>query len=88
MPLTKERIHYLLKVYISKKANAAEESELMDWILQAGEDSELKTYMFDIWNQYKPVEDLSYVNWDQLFSRIMQPPVAFIGPKIIKMQPL
>jgi transmembrane sensor len=86
MPLTKERIHYLLKVYISKKANAAEESELMDWILQAGEDSELKTYMFDIWNQYKPVEDLSYVNWDQLFSRIMQPPVAFIGPKIIKMR--
>ncbi|MEO9022098.1 MAG: FecR domain-containing protein [Ginsengibacter sp.] len=83
---TKERIHYLLKAYISKQASADEESELMDWILEAGEDSELRSYVLDIWNQHKPVEDLSYVNWDKIYSRIMQPPVVTMEPKVRKMR--
>ncbi|HET7116385.1 MAG TPA: FecR domain-containing protein [Hanamia sp.] len=84
--LSKERIHYLLDVYISKQATAAEESELMDWVLEAGEDSELRSYVLDTWNQYKPTEDLSYVNWDEIYSRIMQPPVVSTEPKVRKMR--
>jgi ferric-dicitrate binding protein FerR (iron transport regulator) len=86
MSLTKERIHYLLEVYISKQASAAEESELMDWILEAGEDSELKNYVLNIWNRHKPAEDLSYVDWDEIYSRIMQPPVVSMGSKVRKMR--
>ena len=86
MSLTKERIHYLLQAYISKQANFVEESELMDWILEAGEDSELKTYVLDIWNQHKLPEDLSYVNWDEIYSRIVQPPVVSMETKVRKMR--
>ena len=86
MSLPKERIHYLLEAYISKKANATEESELMDWVLNAGENSELKSYVLDIWNQHKPEEDLSYVNWDEIYSRIMKPPVVSMEHKITKMR--
>jgi ferric-dicitrate binding protein FerR (iron transport regulator) len=84
--LTEERIHYLLEAYISKKANAAEESELMDWVLEAGEDSELKNYVLNIWNQYKAAEDLSYVNWDRIYSRIMQPRIVSMQPRVKKMR--
>ena len=86
MSLTKERIHYLLKAYISKQANSAEESELMDWVLQSGEDSELKSYVLDIWDRYKPSEELSYVNWDEIYSRVMQPAVVPLQPKVRKMR--
>ena len=51
MPITKERIHFLLKAYISKQASSDEESELMDWVLESGEDSELKSYVLDIWDR-------------------------------------
>ncbi|MEO6844674.1 MAG: FecR domain-containing protein [Ginsengibacter sp.] len=86
MSLSKERIHYLLEVYIFKSASAAEERELMDWILEAGEDSELKSYVLDTWNHYKPVEDLSYVNWDKIYSHVMGPPVVSMEPKVRKMR--
>lgn len=86
MSLPKERIHYLLEAYISKQANAAEESELMVWVLEAGKDSELKNYVLDIWNQHKPSEDFSYVDWDGIYSRIMQPPVVSMEPKVRKMR--
>ncbi|HUZ57243.1 MAG TPA: FecR domain-containing protein [Hanamia sp.] len=86
MSLPKERIHYLLEAYISKQANAAEESELMVWVLEAGKDSELKSYVLDIWNQHKPSEDLSYVDWDGIYSCIMQPPVVSMEPKVRKMR--
>lgn len=78
MPLSKDRVRYLIKAYILKQANADEENELMDWLLNAEEDSELKNYVLDIWNQYKPSEDLSYVDWDQIYSRVMQSPVVAI----------
>lgn len=83
MMLNKERIHYLLKAYISKQANSAEESELMDWILEAEENSELKNYVLDLWDQYKPSEDFSYVNWDDIYSHVMSPVVS-LEPKVKK----
>ena len=82
MALTKERIYYLLTAYISKKATTEEESELMDWVLEAEEDSELKSYVLDIWNQYEPGEDFSDVDWDEIYSRAVQAPVVPINPKI------
>ncbi|MEO5650093.1 MAG: FecR domain-containing protein [Ginsengibacter sp.] len=86
MSLTKERIHYLLKAYISKQANFAEETELMNWVLEVGEDSELKSYVLDIWNEYKPAEDLCYVKWNEIYSRIVQAPVVSMEPKVRKMK--
>jgi len=49
MSLPKERIYYLLGAYTSKQASAAEEAELMDWVREAGENSELKNYMQAVW---------------------------------------
>lgn len=86
MSLPKKRIHYLLEAYISKRATAMEENELMEWILEAGEDSELKSYMLEIWNQCLPVKDLSYVNWDEIYSRAMQAEVVSIKPKVKKIR--
>ena len=82
MLLSKERIHYLLEAYISKRATAIEENEFMEWILEAGEDSELKSYMLGIWNQHYPAKDLSYVYWNEIYSRAMQPPVVSLEPKV------
>ena len=45
MSLPKERISYLLEAYTSKTATAQQEQELMEWVQEAQEDSELKTYM-------------------------------------------
>jgi hypothetical protein len=86
MLLPKERIHYLLEAYISKRATVIEENELMEWILEAGEDSELKNYILEIWNNYNSTEDLSYVNWNEMYSRIMQPSVVSLEPKVRKMR--
>lgn len=78
MPLPKERIHFLLEAHISKRATPDEENELMDWILEAGYDSELKNYMLGVWNQYRPTEKLSNVEWDEIYSRVMETPVISI----------
>ena len=86
MSLHKERIHYLLEAYISKQASTAEENELMEWILEAGEDSELKSYMLGIWNQRHPAKDLSYVDWDTIYARAMESPVVSLQPKAMKMR--
>ena len=82
MSLTKERIHYLLDAYISKRANPMEENELMEWILEAKEDSELKNYVLDIWNKNKSAEDLSYVNWDEIYFKVIHPKVVPLQPKV------
>jgi ferric-dicitrate binding protein FerR (iron transport regulator) len=86
MLLPKERIHYLLEAYISKRATAIEENELMEWILEAGEDSELKNYILEIWNGYNSTEDLSYVNWNEMYSRIKQPSGGAFESKVRKMR--
>ena len=84
MTLPKERIYFLLQAYISKQSNAQEEKELMGWLLEAEEDSELKTYMLKIWNDYQPAQDLSYVNWDVMYSRMLQSLVVSPEPKVRK----
>lgn len=84
MALPKERIHFLLQAYISKQASVQEENELMSWLLEAEEDSELKSYMLKIWNEYQPARDISYVNWDEMYSRVLQSSVVLIEPKVRK----
>ena len=85
MPLYRERIHYLLEAYISGQANSAEENEFMDWVLEAEEDSDLQSFMLDVWNEYKPKEKPANVNWDEMYSRVMQPPIVSIEPKVKRM---
>lgn len=86
MSLSKERIHYLLEAYIFKHASSSEENELMEWILEAEEDSGLKSFILEIWNQHKSAGDLSYVNWDEIYSCIMRPPVVSIEPKVRRLR--
>ncbi|HEY5371952.1 MAG TPA: FecR domain-containing protein [Hanamia sp.] len=86
MLLSKERIHYLLEAYISKKTDTSEEDELMDWIIESKEDSELKAYMLEIWNQHHSEKDFSYVNWDKIYSHVIPSPVVSIEPKVKRMR--
>jgi ferric-dicitrate binding protein FerR (iron transport regulator) len=86
MSLTKERIHYLLDTYISKRATPMEENELMEWILEAKEDSELKNYVLGIWNENKSAEDLSYVKWDEIYSSVIQSKIVSLRPKVRQMR--
>lgn len=69
---TRERIYYLLNAYTSKTATAAEEAELMDWIMEAQEDDALKNYMLEVWGSYQPGEHRNKVDWDGMFNTIMQ----------------
>jgi ferric-dicitrate binding protein FerR (iron transport regulator) len=69
MSLPKERIAYLLQTYTSKKATVQEEQELMEWMHEAQEDSELKAYVETLWEQSGT--DFSYVNWDNMYDNII-----------------
>lgn len=72
MALPKERVFYLLEAYISKRSTIAEENELMSWILEAGEDAELKDFVWDIWNQQHPANQLSDTDWNTIYARVMK----------------
>ncbi|MBN9383777.1 MAG: DUF4974 domain-containing protein [Chitinophagaceae bacterium] len=72
MSLPKERIIYLLEAYTSQRATAQEEQELMEWMQEAQENSELQIYVQNLWDQYRPQTDFSNVNWDGMFDRITQ----------------
>lgn len=72
MALSKERVFYLLEAYISKRSTTAEENELMAWILEAGEDAELKDFVWDIWNEQHPVKQLSDADWNTIYTRVMK----------------
>ena len=72
MALPKERVFYLLEAYISERSTAAEEDELMAWILKAGEDAGLKDFVWDIWNQQHPAKQLSDADCNTIYARVMQ----------------
>lgn len=82
MPLSNERIAYLLEAYTSQKATAREEQELMEWIQEAPEDSELKAYIEGLWEQRQPATGSGHVNWDQIFNNVIQSDKVFsIAPQ-------
>jgi len=72
MLLPKERIFYLLDAYVSRRATPAEEDELMEWMLKAGEDAELKDFVLDVWNQQHAAQRLSATDWDSIFDRVLK----------------
>ena len=82
MSLHKERIHYLFRAYTSGQASEAERLELLDWVREAEAESELKSYMQEIWEQYEPGEDLSYVDWKGMYASIVQQPIISNKAKI------
>ena len=72
MALPKERVFYLLQAYISQRSTIDEENELMEWILEADEDTGLKDFVLDIWNKEDPVKRLSDADWNTIYTRIMK----------------
>ena len=71
MSQQKERIAYLLEVYTSQKATVQEEQELMEWMQEAQEEGELKTYIENLWNHYMRENEYSHVNWDRMFESVI-----------------
>lgn len=76
MALAKERVYFLLDAYITKRATTEQTNELMNWILETGEDSDLRSYVLATWKEKHSVEDLSYVDWDSIYARVMETPVV------------
>lgn len=81
MPLPNERIAFLLEAYTSQKATAQEEQELFEWMQEAQEDSELKTYIQRLWDQHQTATDFNHVNWDGMFDQVVN------GGKVVSMAP-
>jgi len=82
MPLPEERIMYLLEAFTSKTATQQEEDELMQWVEEARENSELKDYMQKLWNGYQPGTDFNQVDWETMYQNIMQKEKVYsIAPK-------
>lgn len=69
---SKSRIHYLLEAYITRKASTDEENELMNWLLEAGDDIELKEFILEIWNSYHSGLDESGIDWNDIYEQVMQ----------------
>lgn len=67
----KDRIHYLLEAYISGRADANEENELLDRLLEAEGDVELRSFILEVWNRYHPVLDKSALDWNKVFDQVM-----------------
>lgn len=83
MSLPEKRIAYLFEIYTSRKATVQEEQELMEWMYEAQEDSELKAYVENLWGQHRSGTDFSYVNWDSMYDKVISDQSLSIvpGPK-------
>jgi len=81
MMLSKERIHYLLEAFIAKRATSLEEQELMEWIYDAKDDIEFKSYIEKLWNSHDPAANAGNVDWDKMFNSIIQKDVYSIAPE-------
>jgi transmembrane sensor len=81
MLLPNERIAYLLEAYTAKKATAAEEHELMEWLQEAQDDAALKKYIENLWNNHQAGSEANAVDWDSMFNRVLQ------GDKVYSIAP-
>ena len=72
MLLSKERILYLLKAFTDKTASKEEEEELLAWMSEVHEDSELKTFVLGLWQEYPEGESFSYVDWNAMLTTILK----------------
>ncbi|MCD2425652.1 FecR domain-containing protein [Niabella pedocola] len=71
MPLSRERIIFLLEAYTSQKATSQEEKELWDWVQHAQEDIVLRDYVHKLWNGQPPDQTFNQVDWDRMFDAIV-----------------
>lgn len=68
---TQERIFYLLNAYTSKTATAAEEAELMNWMVEAQEDDALKAFIQHTWDSFQPAAHTNKIDWNGMFESMM-----------------
>lgn len=69
--MKKEQITYLLDAYTWGRATEEETNELMNWVLKAENDEDLKGYVLDIWEQQHSGEIYAPVDWEELYSQII-----------------
>lgn len=59
----------------------------MEWILEAGEDAELKDFVLDIWNQQHFAKHLSDADWNTIYARVMKASEDTLPPaKVTRMR--
>ncbi|CAL1520167.1 FecR domain-containing protein [Chitinophaga sp. MM2321] len=71
MPLSEERVYYLLQAYTYRTATAEEEQELFEWISSTSEDTLLKDYVQQLIQEHQH-EKLPDVDWENIYRRIKQ----------------
>ncbi|MEO8764005.1 MAG: FecR domain-containing protein [Ginsengibacter sp.] len=71
MPLSKERILYLLNTYSGNMADEKEEQELFAWVNENSNHELLQQHIQKLTDQYSPGEPIHSVDWEQLRERIL-----------------
>jgi len=71
MPLSRERILYLLNAYSSHKAVEAEEQELFAWINESHNHDLLQQHIEKLIEQYNSKESITPVDWEHLYEQIL-----------------
>ena len=71
MPLSRQRIIYLLEAYTSQKATSQEEEELWDWMQDSQDDAVLKDYVHKVWSTQYSDQTVNRVDWNGMFDAIV-----------------
>jgi hypothetical protein len=71
MRFSKKRISYLLEAYSDRKATAAEEEELFEWV-KKGNEQPIKKHIEKLVSEYNLNELVPAVEWERMYERIME----------------
>src|SRR5258706_6287787 len=89
MPLSKEKVSYLLQAWTSRKATEEEEKELFDWVIGTGGEDYIEDHIQHLMKQFTGREPMPAVDWENLYQQILQKRDSNkIQPKVRKMMPL
>lgn len=72
MPVSNERVSFLLHAWSSRTATLAEEQEFFDWISDQEDENAVHAHIKQLVNGYAPGELLPAVDWEALYEHILE----------------
>ncbi len=72
MPLSKERVSYLLQAWTSRKATEEEEKELFDWVSTTDDEDSIKEHIQQLIKQFTGREPMPAVDWENLYEQVLK----------------
>jgi ferric-dicitrate binding protein FerR (iron transport regulator) len=75
------RLHYLLQRYAGNACTKQEMEELFTNIREARHNAEVNNFLQETWNNIRPGEPISFINWDTMFQQVINTP-AILTPQL------